>query len=297
MRFYMKKPYLFFKNNPLENTIEHGSIRGTGLLLNLGVSANTIVIDDIRLLQVAFEKGNAKIVKFLLKKGADIDLCKSSLKSFLLKALDWEDEEIAKRLLGEIYDVNLVGKALTRAIRWGNNNIINIMLEKEKIIDVTDVDTIFDIPLVNAIILNPKLAVLLINMGVDIDYHIKNGDIPLVTAIGRNSKIAKLLIEKDAKINVIGMHYTPLTKAIACNDIDLVELLINKGANVNLNDVSKTPLTIAIENENIEIIKKLQEAGANVNLPDKNGDTALNIAKEKDNITIVNYLIEKGAKK
>ena len=297
MRFYIKRPYMFFKDNPLENAIEHESIRGISLLLKFGVSVNTIVIENRRMLQVAFEKGDAKIVKYLLSKGADINLCDDNDNFYLIKALEWENEEITEFILKRINYVNLVGKALTRAIRWGNKNIIKLMLEKEKKIDYTDVDTVFDIPLNNAIILNPELAVLLIEMGVDIDFHIKNGDIPLVTAIGRNSQIAKLLIEKGAEVNLVGVHYTPLTKSIACGDKEIFELLMEKGADVNLCDISKTPLTIAAENENLEMLKKIIEKGADVNLFDKNGDTALSIAKRKNNMRIIIFLLDVGANK
>lgn len=78
---------------------------------------------------------------------------------------------------------------------------------------------------------------------------------------------------------MIAVQYTsPLTRAVADEDIDQVRDLIAKGADVNTTDKNYTkitPLFIAIENGDGEMVKVLLNAGAKINVRDSERQTPL----------------------
>ena len=92
---------------------------------------------------------------------------------------------------------------------------------------------------------------------------------------------------------------TPLTRAVANDDVDEVRELIAKGANVNGKDenYSKiTPLFIAIENGNVEITKILLDFGAKVNARDKEKQTPLMRLDEDATPELIDLMTASGVK-
>lgn len=99
---------------------------------------------------------------------------------------------------------------------------------------------------------------------------------------------------------IAAVEYTsPLSQAIASDDVDAVRDLLAKGAKVNAKEESYskiTPLFVAVENGNVEIVRLLLEFGAKVNRRDENKQTPLMRLDGDATPELVDLLIRHGAK-
>ena len=111
-------------------------------------------------------------------------------------------------------------------------------------------------PLTKAIDCNKVDCVrLFIENGADLNMPDSKGWTPILTSIDEDKEdnifILKLLIEKGANVNFINdnVNWTPMTKAIDCNQIECVQILIENGADLNMPDPKGwTPIKSAIFN-------------------------------------------------
>lgn len=99
-------------------------------------------------------------------------------------------------------------------------------------------------------------------------------------------------------VNVIGekgknpLHYISSKNS----DLDLLSYFIEKGVDADLQDASgNTPFMNSAKRNNIEVVKLLLENIENINLKDKEGQTALTKAVASNNEYIIDYLVKKGA--
>ncbi|HRI03931.1 MAG TPA: ankyrin repeat domain-containing protein [Pyrinomonadaceae bacterium] len=94
-------------------------------------------------------------------------------------------------------------------------------------------------------------------------------------------------------------YSSPLSRAVADEDVDAVRDLISKGEKVNGKEegYSKiTPLFVAVEQGNIEIVQMLLDAGAKVNARDKQKQTPLMRIDGDATPELIAVLIRSGAK-
>lgn len=96
------------------------------------------------------------------------------------------------------------------------------------------------------------------------------------------------------------VEYTsPLSRAIADDDVDLVRELIIKGANVNGKEESYskiTPLFVAVENGNVEVVRLLLNFGAKVNARDSEKQTPIMRLDDDATPELVELLLQYRAK-
>lgn len=123
--------------------------------------------------------------------------------------------------------------------------------------------------------------------------------------VGGFEEIVEVKLNVDSEVVVLGgvmaaIEYTsPLSRAIADDDVDLVRELLAKGVNVNAKEDSYskiTPLFVAVENGNLEIVRLLLDFGAKVNARDTQKQTPIMRLDEDATPELVELLLQYRAK-
>jgi len=149
--------------------------------------------DNRAIIWSAEHEGHGKILKLLVKYGADVHAGKDEV---IRKAVQTRDKEMVSFLLSKGCDINGGdGRTLINACNW-----------------------------------NPTLDWIkyLIDNGADI--HLQNDEALIEASRKKKSEVIKYLIEKGAKINA--QNGFVLRKAVITDNAKLVEFLVNKGANI-----------------------------------------------------------------
>lgn len=123
---------------------------------------------------------------------------------------------------------------------------------------------------------------------------------PLTSAIADNDvEKVKELIAAGAKVNAKDKNYdniTPLFVAVENGNVAIVRMLLNAGAKVNaVNKTKRTPLMYIDDDATPEMIDILVRAGADINAADEDGDTALMNAISYSSPETIRALIAAGA--
>ena len=180
-------------------------------------------------LHIAAEKGNTKMVSFLVDNGADL---------------------IAKD--------NYRFTPLHLAASEGSVNSVELLIKKGS--DVNAKSDSGSTPLHGAASQGHKeIAGLLIGAGSEVNSNNDFKETPLHNAAKKGrEETAKLLIDKGANVNSIDRYLdTPLHYAAEYGQMDIVELLISKDANINAkNDDGETPIDDSTD-EIADILRKL----------------------------------------
>ncbi|XP_008216022.1 ankyrin-3-like [Nasonia vitripennis] len=118
-----------------------------------------------------------------------------------------------------------------------------------------------------------------------------------VTAANGNRGILELLLNHGGDVNLdMEGDYTALSIAILRRHFDIAELLIEQGANVNYRGRSgKTPLHFAVKSKQIEMVQLLLRNGADVKSRTEHGVTALHIAVERKLQDVAELLLKNGS--
>ncbi|HNX77448.1 MAG TPA: ankyrin repeat domain-containing protein [Candidatus Rifleibacterium sp.] len=124
---------------------------------------------------------------------------------------------------------------------------------------------------------DPKIALLLVKAGADVNAIDEDGYTALMYAASKNEpELTRSLIKAGADVNARASNgQTPLMAAVLYGP-ETVAVLLESGANLEATDEKGfTPLMIAVEKSREETVKLLVNAGADVNARSKNGATAL----------------------
>jgi ankyrin repeat protein len=116
--------------------------------------------------------------------------------------------------------------------------------------------------------------------------------------------LAKLLIDLGADVNGhMRGEETPLMVACGSGKAEMADLLMRAGADVNVKDPvsdegdpGETPLMAAAENGHRDIVEKLLQAGARIDATTRRGRSALSIVLDRENVdlSMVLFLLEAG---
>ncbi|MDD5483946.1 MAG: ankyrin repeat domain-containing protein [Kiritimatiellae bacterium] len=172
-------------------------------------AANVIDKDGMTPLMKAVRINNLDAVKYLIAKGADVN----------------------------VRDYKFGWTPLMWAAHNGRLDIIKFLVDKGA--DINTKNKIGTTPLVLAVRtdnLVVDVVKFLIDKGADVNVRdYKFGWTPLILAVGRGRlDIAQLLVENGADTNTMdGDGMTPLMKAAKNDDLDAVKYLIAKGADIN----------------------------------------------------------------
>jgi len=169
-------------------------------------------------LTIACTKESIKIVKCLIKNGADINQADSHGEFPLIIACKKENEEIAKLLIENGVNMNVRNKAGETPLTIACASVCK------------------------------PIILLLVKNGVDINMAGVQGTTPLIMACkNENPALVKYLIKNNANVNMNdNNNNTPLSIACAKENNLIINILIEHGAylNVKLDDPRQTPLTI-----------------------------------------------------
>ena len=207
---------------------------------------------NITLLRAA-ERGNVRVLKQMLKKGADVNRRDLYHRTPLMLALDNGHDEAAHLLIKAGADV---WNSLIDAARDGNAKCVSLLIE-------TRSDQNLVLPLWNAVENNQVECVrLLIKAGADVNFYL-HMDLLCLASRGDYYQCLNLLIQAGADVN----NNNPLRYAAANGHVKCVTLLINAGADVNMMGPAnyETALMLAVKNNQVESASIIIKSGADVN--------------------------------
>lgn len=303
---------------------------GNGADANMSASAYFIGrrILDRPLLHMAIDRGNAKMAKALLRKGADANAsygsraalssatrkrgCKAAMVRLLLdagadvhfispngltplhNAANWGNRKITQLLLDYGADLNATENfghtALDHAMFCGNFEVIECLLDRKYTL-MTENASEYETEVTH----NERLLYVLRDACYDPTQHYGSLSITLLhhAAMKNNVKWVELLLRLGAHVdsrNKIGD--TPLHLAARHRQVKVTRLLLEHGANVNRQHIyGWTPLHIAVESRRLETIKVLVANGADLEKKDMHGCTPLMLAVNRKFKEVVNFLL------
>ena len=232
-------------------------------------------IGDMRgtALQIAVARHCFEITKFLLEKGAEVNISCAGAPNplhIVLSRYSWatkpEDMAMIEALLHDGADVtaiNEAGESVLHAAARIDSDVLELLLRNGDEIDARDArgKTVLDVALISR---NLRTVKTCIAHGVSVNNSDAKGDSNLHAAI-------RLYGPSYTE----GLH-TPLRTQ---NGSEVLELLLKSGADINAKDaLGKTPLVVALECRSAVMIRTCVRYGASINESPDNGDSILHTA-------------------
>jgi ankyrin repeat protein len=253
------------------------------LLMDLRVP-NARDRDGVSLLHWATFIGHPGIVRFLIEKGADVNIKDWKGNTPLHYAAKIGDTIIAKLLLEKGADINAKDNRNCTPLHYvANVEVARLLIEKGADINAKSewYDGTGSLHEIHELIIDEEGHAFLGEWSNE-DYC--GAYLPLTplhfAIIKGDVATVKLLIEKGSDVNSkTSGGITPLHLAAVSGNADVARLLLERGADVNARDnVGRIPLHYA---SNASVAKMLIEAGADINARDKEGVTPLHYAAHK----------------
>ena len=143
-----------------------------------------------------------------------------------------------------------------------------------------------------------EMVQLLVDNGIDIDGHNKDGRTPLQTAtIEGHETLVKILLMHQANIDADDRYgATPLLLALSLGNDAMAQRLLEHGANIEAEAKDGIrPLHLSAYSGNLAMTQMLLENGANIHAQDNKGATALHIATFQGHERLVAVLLDNEA--
>ncbi len=272
-----------------------------------------IIDNDINLLEspnprgstplcVAASKGYSDIVKYLIKKGADVNKGNIFGSTPLHYAAWASDPELFNALLKAGANINAENNEgqtpLQYACMGGNIDIMNVCISGGTDLKATckDGSSLIHWAATGG---NIKMFKFLESKGLDYNVRDKDNTSTLLwAASGDALEIVKYLVEeKKMDVNEAdNLNNVPLKFALERGRLEIVKYLLKNGADINypLKDHS-TWLISAAQSNNPELLQLLIDQGVDINAFDDFGNTVLITSAAHGNFGNVKLLVEKGA--
>lgn len=277
--------YLFFSLNLLyANDLNLSVMRDPKTIkdkVNKGFDVNTKRNEDgYTLLHYAAELGNVDLTKFLITKGASLNVPMKDGTTPLAIAIGFSKNEIIKLLLEEGVDPNYV-------LGEKNYNRTHFHYYTTKIRK-----------------LDPSLFSLFLSKGANIEAKDSFTETPLLTLSSSEYQFldhTKALLGAGANIDAqTKFGITPLMGAVFSRNVPLMEELIRLGANLELENSDGNTVLLAMINmgnyhpDKPKIFQKLIDAKANGNHKNAEGNTALHLSVIGDSLEILSLLTKQN---
>lgn len=237
------------------------------------------------------EEGDLQGVKRCIEEnGADINYTDHCGESALIKASLKGYLEIVKYLISKGADMNLGNyTALIWASIEGHLEIVKVLVEAGA--DLNIKESSGNTALIKA---SQKgyfeIVKVLVEGGADV--NIRNKYDKTALECSATDEIWDYL---EAKTNDINLN-NALCNFIRRNNLGKVKYLVEKrGADINANNGEPLQDACLSEDERLEMVKYLVEHGANVNAKDEYGHTALSSASSYGNLEVMKYLLANSA--
>jgi ankyrin repeat protein len=233
-----------------------------------GGAAQSALSEVNKQLIAAARQGNAKAVKALLERDADVNAQNVKGSTALMIAANHGHVAAVKALLERGADVNVQNAqditALIFAAQNGHVEVVKALLAG----------------------------------GVDVNEKTKNDVTALILAAQNgHAEVVKALLDGGADVNLQNANdRTALMVAAQDGHTEAVKALLERGADVNVQLADDwTALMIAAQNGHVEAVKALLAGEADVDVKNANGWTALMIATSKGHVEVVRALLDGGA--
>jgi len=248
----------------------------------------------------ASERGDLKLVKELVSKGADVNAKDANGGSPLFYAARNKHLKVVKYLLSKGADANSkdkFGRTVFDELYY-QFDVIEYLLPFIEKVDQKSLDR----KLLNAVhFCRVSLVKKLLSKGANANTHLEPFS-PLHHAVisscspSKTIKIISLLLSKGADVNAKDIEKISVLHYATDKGLEVVKYLVSKGANVNAKDVyGRTPLHFAsdvyVKTSSLEVVKYLVSKGANVDVKSENGETPLSLAIHSKKWQVVDYLL------
>jgi ankyrin repeat protein len=240
-------------------------------------------------------KGDRAVAALLLDWGADPDGRDSEGYTPLLRAIDWEREDLVRLLLGRGAEVDI-----RSACRLGDTARVRALLDREPGLMEARIGNGYS--LLHMAMGSAETVALLLDRGADAAAGTKDGWTPLHEARRMDPDAVTLLISGGADVNARDRRgQTPLWNAIGARSAACVKRLLAHGADPNV----RVPTSSALDKDSYEFpihraaswgpaeaVRLLIEHGAEVDARDSSGQSALHFACDGE---IAALLVGNGA--
>jgi len=257
-------------------------------------------------LHSASRYGAFEAARFLLDRGADMNVKDESRNTPLHLASIFRHDEIVDLLIQHKADVNILnvqGQApLHLASLYGNPESIKLLLEGGAKINIRDADG--NTPLHIAVLYrNPENLDEILKENLDIDALNTEGYTPLHLSVRRpdNEKAIELLLQQGADINITDPSgRNALHISVASYQRGYIGFLTSKGIDINSQDNDGNtalhyPLMNVLKNKlyllnSKETVKILMEEGADPHIRNNKGKSPMDLAVEAGENDLINLL-------
>ncbi|HBC75655.1 MAG TPA: hypothetical protein DC017_12555 [Candidatus Wallbacteria bacterium] len=265
----------------------------------------------------AAQKGNEKIVKLLLDRGANPNIAGKILLPPLAEGGEGEapitataltaacaagKAGIVKMLCAHGADVNFADPQgltpLIIAVMAKNLDMVKTVVEAGATIEARDSQG-FTALAMAAYVSDARIFEYLLSRGADFNTATGRGFTPLMIAAGNNGfEIARMLINMGCKIEACDEEdaANALIFSIRARNSKITEMLIDKTQFIDAGDKYRnSPLIIAAAVGDVWAVSKLISHGANVNHHNIDYNTALMVASSAADERLIKILIDAGA--
>lgn len=245
--------------------------------VNKGFDVNTKRNEDgYTLLHYAAELGNTDLAKFLITKGASLNVPMKNGTTPLATAISFSKNEIIRLLLEQGVDPNYV-----LGERNYNRTHFHFFITKIRKLD-------------------PSLFSLFLSKGANLETTDSFTETPLITLASSEFKFidhTKALLDAGANINAqTKFGVSALMNSVFSKNFVLVEELIRRGANLELETSEGNTALLAMINmgnyhpDKPKLFQMLLDAKANENHKNAEGNTALHLSVIGDSLEILSLL-------
>ena len=215
-------------------------------------------------LQMAAQKGQLVVARYLLEHGANVDVMGNRTRDGtpLNIAAENGHKAMAELLLSRGADVNGTGifNPLYRAVSKDYPEVVGVLLANKADVNFETYDSKNTALSIAAIKNETNLVQLLLSHGAHVDAKNKDGHTPLFLAATDNSvDAARILLASGADINARDNNgETPLHGAAFYGHPEIISFLIKAGANVDTTNFhNAAPLLLAVANNRVETTRVL----------------------------------------
>ncbi|KAH8817550.1 ankyrin repeat-containing domain protein [Flagelloscypha sp. PMI_526] len=246
-------------------------------------------------LHVAAFEGKLEMVRFLIEKGADVNVGGRVYGTALQAAAFMGNLNIVRFLVEKGADVNpsgdKYGTALQAAISSGSLEVIHFLLENGADVDADGGSALQ----ASAYRGNIEIVDFLLERGADLNAG--GGSALQASAYLGKMEVARFLVGKGADVNASGGEYgSALQAGSYSGELEIVRFLIEKGADVNASGGKYgSALQTGSYHGGLETVRFLVENGADVNASGGKYGSALSAGAYSADLEIIRFLVRKGA--